>query len=433
MIIQRSISEWGTLRLTEDGEDPLGIPERAAQRLVAVSARSEFARGESNQVLQFGREYLKAKGIVGVVSAPGCSLEILPKIDVVDPEIGGDGSIRRRLVHMLSVTHDLKIDVGSLTALDWQSNSILEVFIAAYSEKLGDALRAGMPRRYVPHEDDLRSLRGSLQLARQFRRHAANPSILACRFDELSEDVPLNQIMKTTLLALLNASRNWRNKKRLRELLFAYGSVTSIPPHFLPWHQVSIDRSNTRWAELLRLAELLLLRNYQTTTSGQSAGFALLFEMHDLFERYVGTLIRKELSATGYQVSLQGGRRYCLAEVRSRRELFQTKPDILIRRGGDVLHIIDTKWKRISPRDDDNKRGITQGDVYQMMAYAQLYNAPRVTLLYPHHSKLEQPMGLLDEYQINGGDSRLTIGTYDVGADPSRNELSEWLASLQLL
>lgn len=432
MIIHRSISEWGALRLTEKGEDALGIPELAAQRLTAVSSRSEFARGESNQVLQFGRQYLKAKGIVGVVSAPGCSLEILPKIDVVDSETSDDGSIRRRLVHMLSVAHDLKIDVGALTSLDWQSNSILEIFIAAYSEKLGDALRAGMPRRYVSQEEDLRTLRGSLQVVRQFRRNAANPSILACRFDELSKDVPLNQIMKTTLMSLLNFSRNWRNKKRLRELLFAYGSVSTIPSQFLPWHQVLIDRSNTRWTELLRLAELLLSRNYQTTTTGQSEGFALLFEMHDLFERYVGTLMSKELSTNGYQVSLQGGRRYCLAEVQTRRELFQTKPDIVIRRGGDVMHIIDTKWKRISARDDDKKRGITQGDVYQMMAYAQLYNAPRVTLLYPHHGQLEQPMGLLDEYKINGGESRVAIGTYDVGRDPTRKELSEWLASLQL-
>ncbi|MGR3370470.1 MAG: 5-methylcytosine restriction system specificity protein McrC [Sagittula sp.] len=58
--------------------------------------------------------------------------------------------------------------------------------------------------------------------------------------------------------------------------------------------------------------------------------------------------------------------------------LFQTKPDILIRRGGTVTHVIDTKWKRISSRIDDPKQGVSQADVYQMMAYAQLYLAPRL-------------------------------------------------------
>jgi 5-methylcytosine-specific restriction endonuclease McrBC regulatory subunit McrC len=41
--------------------------------------------------------------------------------------------------------------------------------------------------------------------------------------------------------------------------------------------------------------------------------------------------------------------------------------------------VIDTKWKRISSRIDDPKQGVSQSDVYQMMAYAQLYSAPRLT------------------------------------------------------
>src|SRR3546814_15094173 len=62
--------------------------------------------------------------------------------------------------------------------------------------------------------------------------------------------------------------------------------------------------------------------------------------------------------------------------------------DILFRRAGVVTHVIDTKWKRIAPRIDDPKQGVSQADVYQMMAYAQLYHAPRLPLLYPHHSGL---------------------------------------------
>jgi hypothetical protein len=36
-----------------------------------------------------------------------------------------------------------------------------------------------------------------------------------------------------------------------------------------------------------------------------------------------------------------------------------------------------------SSRIDDPKQGVSQADVYQMMAYAQRYLAPRLTLLYP--------------------------------------------------
>ncbi|WP_409014731.1 hypothetical protein [Aminobacter aminovorans] len=36
---------------------------------------------------------------------------------------------------------------------------------------------------------------------------------------------------------------------------------------------------------------------------------------------------------------------------------------------------------------------MSQADVYQMMAYAHLCQAPRLTLLYPHHSGRRGPRG----------------------------------------
>jgi len=81
---------------------------------------------------------------------------------------------------------------------------------------------------------------------------------------------------------------------------------------------------------------------------------------------------------------------FCLTEVETERGLFETRPDIQIREGDQVVHIIDTKWKRISAGVCDPKRGISQADVYQMMAYAHLYEAPHLTLLFPHHADLPE-------------------------------------------
>lgn len=89
-------------------------------------------------------------------------MEILPKIDFPGKD-GAEvtGSIRRRLVHMLAVALDLKIDAGQVTTLDWQRETLLEILIRLFSEKLVDAVRQGMSRRYVEHADDLSMLRGS--------------------------------------------------------------------------------------------------------------------------------------------------------------------------------------------------------------------------------------------------------------------------------
>src|SRR3546814_11674329 len=96
----------------------------------------------------------------------------------------------------------------------------------------------------------------------------------------------------------------------------------------------------------------------------------MLVQMNTLFEDYVGRQVARALVGTGFTVSLQSGRLFCLS-ADDGRGLFQTKPDILIRRAGVVTHVIDTKWKRIAPRIDDPKQGVSQADVYQLMAYEQ--------------------------------------------------------------
>ena len=209
-----------------------------------------------------------------------------------------------------------------------------------------------MPRHYVGHEDDLPALRGSLNVTRQFTRHAVNPSRLACRFDLFSEDIALNRIMKAAVSRLSRIAQTTGSQRRLRELSFVYAETTGVQVSALRWDQVIIDRTNRRWQDLVALARLLLMDRFQTTTSGSRSGFSMLFEMNTLFEAYVGRLVRRAVGGSGFRVSLQGGRLFCLTEAETERGLFQTKPDILIQRGKKVVHIIDTKWKRLSSRMD---------------------------------------------------------------------------------
>lgn len=408
-----TLREWETL---PHGEGDGCIPEHFAERLATLAKKSTFAGSGSGGVLEDRRHELRARGVVGVLATDECSLEILPKIDV---EVQGgeamqNAAIRKRLVHMLAVALDLKIETGQITELDWQRETLLEILIRIFCSKLTDAVRRGMPRRYIVQEDDLSALRGTLNLPRQFTRHAANPSRLACKFDELSENIALNRIMKATVSHLLRMSRSPSNQRRLRELAFVYADIAEVAVTALKWDEIIIDRTNRAWQELFGMAQLFLRSRYQTTSAGAGRGTALLFEMNTLFEEYVGRLITRALARTEYRVSLQGGRLFCLTSLDDERAVFQTKPDILIWRAGQVVHVIDTKWKRISSRIDDRKQGVSQGDVYQMMAYAQLYCAPRLTLLYPHHPGLGATELVQARHRITGQTTTLEIASIDV-------------------
>ena len=433
-----TVREWDQLAY---GEAEGQIPARHADRLAGLASRSAFAGRGGSGVLEHGRHALRTRGVVGILAAGDASLEILPKIDVARGERPDyqNAAIRKRLVHMLAVALDLKIDLGMITDLAWQRETLLEILIRIFCGKLTEALRKGMPRRYVGHEEDLTTLRGQLNVARQFTRHAVDPSRLACRFDLLSEDTPLNRTMKAAVVCLLRFSRRSANQRRLRELAFVYADIADVPAPALRWDEVVIDRTNRSWQELFAMARLFLQDRYQTTTGGTGQGTAMLFEMNALFEEYVGRLIARALAGTALTVSLQGGRLFCLSAQDNERGLFQTKPDILIRRGGLVTHVIDTKWKRISSRIDDPKQGVSQADVYQMMAYAQLYDAPRLTLLYPHHPGLGGEDKVHGRYSITGHGTVLETATIDVANSTNmlgrlrRLILSEEPMALELL
>lgn len=411
-MIRRTILEWETIRYGADPERE--IPAAAADRIAVVAEASPLAGRGGGGVLEHGRKGLRARGVVGVIAAQGCALEILPKIDVPGGnDVETTGNIRRRLVHMLAVALDLKIDAGQVTALDWQRETLLEILIRLFSEKLVDAVRQGMPRRYVEHEDDLPTLRGRLNVTRQFTALAVEPSRLACRFDALTPDIALNRIMKAAITRLSRIARTTDNQRRLRELAFAYADIADVPVAALRWDEVTLDRTNARWRELLNLARLLLGERFQTTSSGGDDGFSLLFEMNTLFEEYVARMLRRALADTDLRIVSQGGRLYCL-ETDDRRGLFQTRPDILVKRGDAVGQVIDTKWKRIAARIDDPKQGVSQADVYQMMAYGRLYRCGRLTLLYPHHYHVGCDEGLVGGYGVNASEDRLELFAIDV-------------------
>lgn len=413
-MIRRTLFEWQSIAYGDDGTTQ--IPVWAADRLAAVARKSPLGGESGGRILAHGRSALRAQQVVGIVAANNCTLEILPKIDVpaASDEAAAQGLIRKKLVHLLAVAMDLDIDGGTFTELGWQKDNLLEILIRLFSVKLIDALRQGMPRRYVEHEEEIATLRGRLDVTRQFTKLAANPARLACRFDELSPDIAVNQIMRTAIERLRRISQSPDNQRRLSELAFGYADITPVPLQALRWDDVRLDRTNARWKDLLALARLLLGERFQTTSMGEQAGFSLLFEMNTLFEEYVGRMLRRALAGSGLSVHLQGGRLYCLEAADGGRRTFQTRPDIVIKRGAEVVHIVDTKWKRIAPRIDDPKQGVSQSDVYQMMAYGELYQCRSLTLLYPHHGALHDRPGALGRHRVGATMRELRTASVDI-------------------
>ena len=396
------VREWETLRVGDDG-----LPENEADRLHAAAERAaRRLKLPKTAVLARIHRGLTAGQVVGVLSVPRRTLEILPKID------GEDGGVRAALIRMLAVAWDVRVADGELTALKTQRSDLLELLIRLFADRLLIAVRRGLPRRYLSRDEDLAQLRGRLDVKRQFTHLAVRPDRLACRYDELSEDTPLNRVLKAAVLRLADRTRSAQNGRRLAELTARFEPVReSLGPLREP---VRLDRTNTAFHDLHRLARLLLSGDWQSTTTGRATGFALLFPMNLLFEEFIGRSLRHVLAPR--PVNLQHSGLHALTGRGSER-LFALRPDVVIGEPDARPIVLDTKWKQLTPRKAgcEKTMGVAPSDVYQMLAYARAYDAKRLVLLYPWHQELDGPPGLNRRWAVTGSDCHLDIATVDAG------------------
>ena len=392
-VATHTIPEWGDLPIGDEGVSP-----DAAVRLHALAERETRRLRVPQPVLtRTARPSLRAGQVVGVLSVPGVTVEILPKIDGE----GGSG-VRSALTRMLAVAWGLPIADNELARLATQHVDLLEILIRLFADRLLIAVRRGLPHRYRSAEDDLAFLRGKLRVHRQFTRHAVRSDVVACQFDELSVDTPLNRVLKAAVKRLLGVARSAANMRTLMELRARLEFVGDSPnPSREP---VRLDRTNTAFHRLFRLARLLLGRHWQGTAMGGQEGFALLFPMNDLFEEFVGRAMRVALPNRA--VRLQHTGRYALES--EHEPLFALRPDIVV--GGDI--VIDTKWKELKP-DKPTTLGVEQADVYQMLAYVRAYEARRLILLFPWHEGLA-PEGILRRWRVAGTSTVFDVATVDV-------------------
>ena len=370
-----------------------------------VEAAAKQLRTNRRDILFRTNSSLKAGSYVGVIAIQNRTIEILPKID------GEDKEVRTALIRMLAVAQDIRVSDQELTALKTQPFDLLEFLIQLFVNRLHVAMRKGIPRRYENHEDDITVVRGRLNVIRQFTRHAGRTDQLACIWDELTENTPLNRVLKATVRLLSNLSKSTDNRRLLLAALEKYDAVEDSQNPLL--ETVFLDRINVEFHNLYRLAKFFLSYRYQTTTTGSGLGVSMLFPMNELFEKFIGRSLKRLLEPKGYSVHLQHQKHYAIRNT-SGKQLFQLRPDVVIEpHGKGDCVVLDTKWKSL--KKSDEKRGVEQSDIYQMLAYGRSYDASRIVLLYPWYQDLNAVQGIDCYWEVVGSDRLpLDIATIDV-------------------
>lgn len=365
------------------------------------------------------RTSVRPRQFVGSVQIGDRLLEFLPKIE---PSGQSDlPVVRQNLLQMLLVTHDLDLNHTSLADLTHTSGSWLDLLMRFFCQALAAQLRHGLVKRYRVEEDDLHVVRGRLLLDEQLSRNFIHKERMACEFDELDESHHLNQAFKWVIRRMLRLAISERTQQAARELLLVFSDVADISVDRLDVTRIELDRSTERFRLCWELAKLFIAGNTSDIYGGAQQSFALLFDMNDLFEGYIGKTLRNALRRHRTRVLLQHSACHLVKEATTGHRLFRLRPDIVIVDGQTTCCILDTKWKRLRP--NQRKTGVSQSDLYQMYAYAGRHQCHSILLLYPWDPGTGCLQGERKRFMVEGTDICIRIAEislYDLKDVPAQ-------------
>ncbi|MBP3951947.1 McrC family protein [Bacillus suaedae] len=326
---------------------------------------------------------IRVKNYVGLIQMKdGTKIEVLPKIHLKGDSDSEDRT-RRIFLKMLRSLNSFAFKQFNFSSLGVMKHNLFEIFIKMFIEEVRELTKKGIRSGYVTHEDNETFLKGKLDFTQHLKKNAAHKERFYIKYDIYSQNRIENKLIKATLKKLYKQSSNLRNKRDIEQLLMFFELVEESVHHQDDLKKVKLDRSMKDYEVILKWCSLFLLNKSFTPFSGQEVAYALLFSMEKVFEAYVANLMKKELG-TDYTISTQDKSYHLFDQPKK----FRLIPDIVVRKEGSAVFVIDTKWKVLHGNQRENY-GISQSDMYQMYAYAKKYQATRVVVIYPLNDRLE--------------------------------------------
>ncbi len=341
-----------------------------------------------------GTYRLTPRGCVGVIDALTTRIDIEPKIPLAN------------VLHLLDP--DGALAVPPLTA-GRAPRGLIEALAGRLMALLMERVAAGLRPGYVEREDALPYLRGRLNVSAQVR---AAQDKLHCRFDDFSVDTPWNRQVKAVVRLLFDSRLVGSEIEiNLRHALSAFSEVSD---------ETASDAALGGWLDEPLISDyrplIELSRVLCAALDGRGVRPAFLIDLERVFERYIARGLWRFFAGGDVQVEAQPWLTLDGPTPPGWPPL-GLRPDIVLRRDGRSIAVIDVKWKRLT-------RGPEVDDLHQALAYARLLETGRAVLVYPGACNWR--------HEYDAADTRLGLHRLRVVGLPERCNaaLARWAARL---
>lgn len=305
---------------------------------------------------------------VGVIQVGNIIIEVLPKADT-----RGKDEWRKLLIDMLRKAGIFDMAAPTSSTLKTKPNSILDLYFELFIQQAENILHKGLVKRYRKIESNLPTLKGAILFSRHIQQNLIHKELFYTRHSTYDRQHLLNCILYKTIKLLKSVCSNPALRSRIGSLLLNFPEMPYVTVNESLFLKIDYNRKTEHYKQAIEIAKLLLLNFHPDITTGKNDVLALLFDMNELWEKFVLKSLQKGLPM-GYKIRSQT------------RKLFWKKaggyaktmmPDIVVICPDETHVVLDTKWKNIG---DSNP---SDADLRQMYAYSKFHKNASTVLVYP--------------------------------------------------
>lgn len=266
---------------------------------------------------------------------------------------------------------------------------IFELIVAKLLEKIEMLTRRGFSKAYVEEENNLYFQKGRILIEQNLRQNTCLKNRIFCRYSEFTCDTIENRILKYTLYHLSRVKLSSDIlQKRVRQTIHFFDQVSFVIFYAKSFPKITYTRLNDHYRPIINLCQLIIENStLDLQKTGEIRYSSFLIDMNRLFESFLLGFLSKTLKAYNVRGEGRGMHEYSLDLI---GEMTQ-KPDIIIRKDGIDLLVIDAKYKQL--QTNENKQiEVIISDARQVWSYCLVPKTkmPFGILVYPKHQLIEK-------------------------------------------
>lgn len=270
------------------------------------------------------------------------------------------------LVYAFQNVHEICNTTVETEAFD----NIHDFFAVILSMAVSNQIKRGLYKEYIDKMDDLTCLKGKINFSSTIEEGALAKHHLICEYQEFTINTYVNQVLKTTMLLLLNKGDvKQYNKKVLKKCLVFFQEVDTLNPKSIRWKNITYHRNNATYKMLLNICYLIIEGLLLTTENGSTKLSKYIDDqqLHRLYEKFVLGYFQKEhpkLKATSSYIN------WNVENTTGLDLLPSMKSDIMLTYNDKTL-IIDTKFYSHSMQEQYDKSSFISSNLYQIYTYVK--------------------------------------------------------------